>query len=140
MDRHHLRILLGWLRNVRGGEGWPRCQRTWKRGPPGEPGKAVSQRPVGTLHAVSSEPRKDPTPEKERQAASSRLERGSRYACQEIPWHARAIRMRLSWSHQHWTIGHRRVLHAGQTGPTWIRHEELRREYHVVHGQRGLRL
>ena len=106
----------------------------------GQPRQALPQGPVRTLHHRRRKPRQVSAAAQERQAGARRLGRSARRHGRAFPRHAGQVRPGIAGRDQHRPAGHRRVLHARQAGAARLRHQQLRRQHHALHGHRGLRL
>ena len=135
-----LRLLLGRLRHGHRREGWPRRRRARQSGSSGERGKLC---PKGlsehdTIHADT----RARHPLLRRERALERVVGTTRIGTMASRFrdvqrqHGRGRRRR----HQHRPTRHRGVLHARQAGAARLRHEQLRRQHHALHGHRRLRL
>ena len=106
----------------------------------GESRQALPQGPLRALHHRRGKSREVSAAAQERQAGARRLGRSARHDGRALPRRAGEVRRGIARRAQHRPACHRRILHARQAGAAWLRHQQLRRQHHALHGQRGFRL
>ena len=143
LEVHHLRLLLHRLlhrsrtRRRRQGGGGP-----WRRRCAGEPRQALHQGHLRARTVQLPQSRQDSAAAGTRHRCLPRNDvgGGARLHGRGNQAHPGTIRPRQRCRCVHRSDPDRRVLHARQARARRHRHQQLRRQYHAVHGLRGLRV
>ena len=137
----HLRLLLGRLRHVHRGEGWPGRHGPRQSGSSCQPRHAVSQRASrNTRRSMHRADRAYPLLRGPRRIGARELGSSHRDDGPQIPRDAGRGWPRVGGRDQHRSARHRGVLHPRQARAARPRHAELRRQHDALHVDGGFRL